>query len=659
MADEIDHRVQMLDEAYRRNLLSPEMRAAYEEAQKRGLIANAPVSEPGVLGDVAHALGSGLAQGPIVGAGFAGDLDRLGSFVSDKLGFRTRPSRGEVKKGPVPGSEELTEFAESKVGKFYQPQTPEGKVAGSVGKFVGNPVSYAGAGGIIPKAISAAGAGAGSELLGQATEGTNLEVPGRLVGAVGGGLAPRAVARAVSPFPISPQRAATVGGLRAEGVEPTAGDVTGSRAVRYAEHHLGDAPGAGGAFSEARAQIGHDYTRAVLERIGEDADAATPEVINRARDRIGQTLEDVAERLPIRMDRRLGDDLTSISAELMNEGLLPDNPIITRITRQIQNIEDGFVTNNQNQAIMPGRVYQSLTRHGTPLSRAIDDADPTVSYYATRIRSALDDAMERAAMGRGTRPGVGRRQALEDLREARRQWYNMLIVSRAAAGPGEAAAEGIVSPQKLRQLLTSSDDKKINYARGRGNLTELARAGNEIMSPMPNSGTAQRSFLTDIPARIGTALGALGSQATHGEPISGAVIGSMAPGMAGRALMSRPAQAYLKNQAAVPAQRNMPGAAPTAARAVAGTVSQQAGESPQGQPPQLFTNTPFAPLPSDPLAPLHDFSLPVPKPQTDAGSKDKRASAEPPVKGARQAPDGKWYVDDPARPGKYLMVQDA
>lgn len=34
----------------------------------------------------------------------------------------------------------------------------------------------------------------------------------------------------------------------------------------------------------------------------------------------------------------------------------------------------------------------------------------------------------------------------------------------------------------------------------------------------------------------------------------------------------------------------------------------------------------------------------------------KTASAQPPIEGARQAPDGNWYVSDPKRPGKYLKV---
>lgn len=32
---------------------------------------------------------------------------------------------------------------------------------------------------------------------------------------------------------------------------------------------------------------------------------------------------------------------------------------------------------------------------------------------------------------------------------------------------------------------------------------------------------------------------------------------------------------------------------------------------------------------------------------------------EPPlVNGMRQAPDGKWYIPDPKRPGKWLQVQE-
>jgi hypothetical protein len=39
-----------------------------------------------------------------------------------------------------------------------------------------------------------------------------------------------------------------------------------------------------------------------------------------------------------------------------------------------------------------------------------------------------------------------------------------------------------------------------------------------------------------------------------------------------------------------------------------------------------------------------------------APGKGSSASEPPPVEGARKAPDGNWYVDDPGRPGKFLKV---
>ena len=45
------------------------------------------------------------------------------------------------------------------------------------------------------------------------------------------------------------------------------------------------------------------------------------------------------------------------------------------------------------------------------------------------------------------------------------------------------------------------------------------------------------------------------------------------------------------------------------------------------------------------------------KPPEDTQSVESTTNTEqPPVQGARKAPDGNWYVEDPDRPGKYLQV---
>lgn len=58
-----------------------------------------------------------------------------------------------------------------------------------------------------------------------------------------------------------------------------------------------------------------------------------------------------------------------------------------------------------------------------------------------------------------------------------------------------------------------------------------------------------------------------------------------------------------------------------------------------------------------------DKSLDEAQTEEKAGKKDIKANtkqgqgSEPPVKGAKQAKDGKWYIPDPKRPGKYLRVE--
>jgi hypothetical protein len=293
------------------------------------------------------------------------------------------------------------------------------------------------------------------------------------------------------------------------------------------------------------------YTRrGALEGMGEhlQGELLDPDVFERVEKTLGNGFESAAQRLPITYSQKLGHELTAIVQEAFAEGLPPQ--ATDRIVAQATSVNNGFISKNNGSAVMPGKNYQAATRHGTPLQRAIDDPDPNVAYYALRIRTALDDAMEemvdtavKNAFSRGTPTGPARAkavelaQALEDLKETRRRWYNMIVLKKAVSGPGEAAAEGTLSPQKLRQVLTSTADAKLSYAAGRGGgLQELARAGNSVLTPLPSSGTTQRSQATSLdlvtPAR----------------------------GIAGRIVNSPGVQARLKQRRVVPIQQAVPSA---------------------------------------------------------------------------------------------------
>jgi hypothetical protein len=72
-------------------------------------------------------------------------------------------------------------------------------------------------------------------------------------------------------------------------------------------------------------------------------------------------------------------------------------------------------------------------------------------------------------------------------------------------------------------------------------------------------------------------------------------------------------------------------------------IAQKGGMDPAEVIPQL-----------PPLSPLNLTSISSEKTQAYPVAQPAQT---PPAPGARQAPDGNWYVPDPARPGKYLMVR--
>ncbi len=144
---------------------------------------------------------------------------------------------------------------------------------------------------------------------------------------------------------------------------------------------------------------------------------------------------------------------------------------------------------------------------------------------------------------------MGRTDDVARLATAREQWRNFLAIQKAATGAGENAAAGILSPSALRNAVVQQG--RSSYAQGaRGELGNLARAGEGILRPLPNSGTAQNIQAMGLPglgwASAGAGLGSLAGGPTGGA--LGAAAGTVMPGLLGMARMSRPAQNWLANQ---------------------------------------------------------------------------------------------------------------
>jgi hypothetical protein len=377
---------------------------------------------------------------------------------------------------------------------------------------------------------TAAGSGAAAGAIGQVTDNPYAELAAQILG--GGAVwgATQAARRAITPFPISAERQAVNDVLAREGVELTPGQMTGNKGLQYAEAELG-----GVKVADLNEKQLEQFTEAALSRAGIGAKRATPEVMAKAYDDLGKQFDELAARNAVRGDQQMVQDLGTTWSEytaLVNEAARA--PIVESTIRDIANAL------RQNGGTLTGEAYQSMRSR---LGRAIRSAtDPELSGALRGIQGALDDAMERSMVATQS-PDLGAWQ------QVRKDYANFIVLQNAAAGAGENAAMGLISPAQLRAAVARQN--KGAYVRGQGDFAELARAGVAGMTPLPNSGTAARLSARSLAAGVPTAAGYIvGEKVLPGfGGLALGAIGSQAPNALGSLILSGPGRAYLTNQA--------------------------------------------------------------------------------------------------------------
>lgn len=472
-----------------------------------------------VLPDVLKSAGVGVGKGVLGLAGLPAIAADYGTQAFDYLaGTRTNESFGKTVRDYA-GPEALQGYTEKLTGRFYQPKTTGGHIAETVTSFL--PAAVGGPGGLASRLLTRAVIpGVVSEGAGQLTAGTELEPYARMGGAALGALVPGMAARAITPNPISAERAAAVNTLRAEGINPPASFVTGSKVAKAMESELG-----GARYEEAVSRMSEQFTAAALRRAGIQGETrATPGVINAAEDRIGQVFDTVAARNPfIPLDRRFNSEMRAVSDDF--HALTGQrSPLIERFIQQIG------ATTQRSPSAMSGASYQAIQSDIGRYARAA--TQPELRMALQDLKSALD-----AGIQRGLRNPADAAQ----WRQARREWANLIVVNRAVSGSTEAAANGFITPSKLSNAIDSM--RRGTYSHGRGDFADLARAGNQIMKQFQDSGTPARARALAVPAAAGAVLG------SGFGALPGALLATLGPLAAGRAIMSRPGQAYLQNQA--------------------------------------------------------------------------------------------------------------
>ena len=297
--------------------------------------------------------------------------------------------------------------------------------------------------------------------------------------------------------------------LETEGVPLNLAQRTGSNRAQTISGMLDDSILTGNAQAAFRDTQLRAFTKAVLRTIGANSDEATPGVMLQAKNDIGGIFNNIARRTNgIRADGELFQGAGGVFKQAQN-GLLDDE--FRLFERNFRNIL-GAVDDGRINA---SRFNSALSDLGKLSTR------PNIGSYARSLEDVLLDAL-----GRSSPDDIAR------LGAARAQWRNLRIIQGAI----EKGEERFISPLRLSTILSNKSNQNLSvFGLGRAEnveLSNLARAGRELLPSFANSGTARR---TQIPAMIGLTGGAV-----LGSPLGpvGAGIGALA-GLTGPTILQR------------------------------------------------------------------------------------------------------------------------
>lgn len=289
--------------------------------------------------------------------------------------------------------------------------------------------------------------------------------------------------RIVSPLTdhLSGEARRLAGVLQKEGVKLTPAQSMGSRGMRYVETTLENLPGGGASRAASEAQQ-QQFNRAVLKRAGIDADVADPTTIDDAFARMGTEYDNLYLSTPVRTDKQLIADTSKVLGEYMRRTAPHQRvPLVGTIVRDV--LQTSNVTRG-GAGQYTGEQMQSLRSELADMSKTMANSDPAVSQAAQGLLDAFSKAYERSAPA----------GSLKTLQGLDRRYSNLKDIQKALEG---ADTTGNITGPRLRQAVQQSS-KGNNYVRGKGDLNDLSRAGSQFLRKPPDSGTAQRTYYTDL-----------------------------------------------------------------------------------------------------------------------------------------------------------------
>lgn len=440
-------------------------------------------------------------------------LQQLGAEAGSAVGLVEPSTVQRLRQEEERRRAENAPFMESGAGKA-------GYIAGSIGSLLVPGAALARVPGMVgtgalaltaPTTFRAAATGGG--LLGAAQPLSEEEsrATTAAIGALGGTVG-QAVGRGVSRIaqPVTsaatPQVERAVQRLEQAGVPVDIAERMGSENLRAVRRFLTDNPISASVMKKGAEKTQSAFNTAALRLIGEQGEAALPEVLARADDRIGEVMDEIAQNNRIKVDDRMVSELAALE-EAASMTLEPEK--IVPLRNQLNNI----LSKVDDQDRISGEAYQRIRTIAAEMGR-----NPALATVAQQLRETIDSALERSAGP----------DAAAAIKQARKQYRNLKLLEPAV----EAKSTGNISPAALASSTgTARQRSAALYDRGDADMARLARDMRTMAETMPQSGTVPRAGIQAVGAAI-PAAGALGYNLYTGQEPAENVLGLGALGAA-------------------------------------------------------------------------------------------------------------------------------
>lgn len=555
--------------------------------------------------DVVNTVGTGLAKGFTSIGGAAGDIRNLGRGAADWIGQKIGdPGFGEAygkvarPLGPIgPTSTAMNKAVFSAPGETGPLTLPEVNADDNPALTLKPPMLNGGeirlgkaidAGisaipsmmmlGGAPSALTAPGRAAGtvipafaggalSELGGQATAGTPYEIPARIAGGVTGYLAG---GKAVTPLRanLTPEETRLVALAKEKDIPLTVGQETGrGRGVESALARFPTSQGKMAALADEQATA---INKDALAQAGATGERLDPTSMNTVIKNASADFEAAKNASgPVKLNTDFFKDLESTVGKYL-ETTPPSGvaPVVENRARDFVNVAKSGVPE------LSGEQYQQFRKGLNDAASSVRPGSGEQKALQS-MRGALDDAMEASLPA----------DQAEAWREVRRNWANLKILTKSAAGGTVGSRnEGNLSPSALSMALRSRQGAD-RFSSTTGGLNDTARVASYLADTIPNSGTPTTLQMQHL--LTGAAPGTLPGFLIGGP--AGAAVGAAtslaAPNLAARAMTGSQGfgwlRDYLANQAMTQAQPALPGGLKSIPFSLAPGVAVSAPEYPR------------------------------------------------------------------------------